>query len=132
MEGSIETTEQIAAAFTGAFLFGVAVYLAGSFFIMRAHTQPRPFGAALRSAFTEAFWVLLTQPLLPLFYFVGRRLARGKPGGRPVVMVHGYTQNRVNFLRLARAAARGGSGSVYGFNYPWFGTIDKNAQRLSR
>jgi predicted alpha/beta hydrolase family esterase len=41
-------------------------------------------------------------------------------------------QNRVDFLRIARACARAGLGPVYGFNYPWFGSIRANAERLAR
>jgi len=52
--------------------------------------------------------------------------------GTPIVAIHGYTQNRVDFLRLARACARAGLGPVYGFNYPWFATVDGNARRLAR
>ena len=58
--------------------------------------------AALRAMAHEAFWVVLTQPLLPLFYVVGRRMG-GAPDGVPILLIHGYTQNRVNFLRIARA-----------------------------
>ena len=52
--------------------------------------------------------------------------------GDPVVAVHGYTQNRVDFLGLARDCRRAGVGPVYGINYPWFGSMRGNAARLSR
>lgn len=109
---------------------GILGYVAGSFVLMRAHTEPRPVGRALREALREILWAALTQPLLPLYYLVGRRLARGR--GVPIVMVHGYSQNRVDFLRLARACARAGLGPVYGFNYPWFATVHGGAARLAR
>jgi pimeloyl-ACP methyl ester carboxylesterase len=110
---------------------GILGYVGGSFVLMRAHTEPRPLGRVVREALRETLWAALTQPLLPLFYFVGRRLARAE-GGVPVVMVHGYTQNRVDFLLLARACARAGLGPVYGFNYPWFATVHDSAARLAR
>jgi pimeloyl-ACP methyl ester carboxylesterase len=110
------------------FVLGVIAYVAGSFFLMRAHTAPRPWGAALREAARETFWTLLIQPLVPLGYLLGRRLGRGS--GRPVVFVHGYTQNRVNFIGLARALGRAGLGPSFGFNYPWHLAIDESARRL--
>jgi triacylglycerol lipase len=109
---------------------GILVYVGGSFVMMRAHTEPRPIGRAAREALREILWAALTQPLLPLFYLVGRRLARGR--GVPIVMVHGYSQNRVDFLLLARVCSRAGLGPVYGFNYPWFETVHGSAARLAR
>jgi pimeloyl-ACP methyl ester carboxylesterase len=117
-------------AVVAALAVGIFVYVAGSFLLMRAHVAPRPEHRALREALREAMWAWLTQPILPLFYFVGRRMAPGT--GTPVVAVHGYTQNRVDFLGLARACKRAGVGPVYGINYPWFGSIRGNARRLSR
>lgn len=53
-------------------------------------------------------------------------------GRVPIVFVHGYMQNRVGFLGLARALARRGRGPLFGFNYPWFASIASNARRLER
>jgi len=113
---------------------GIFVYVAGSFLLMRAHVAPRPEHRALREALREAMWAWLTQPILPLYYFVGRRMAPPPTAGMgtPVVAVHGYTQNRVDFLGLARACKRAGVGPVYGINYPWFGSMRGNARRLAR
>jgi pimeloyl-ACP methyl ester carboxylesterase len=110
---------------------GVLVYVAASYALMRAHVEHRPLARVLREALREVVWALLTQPLLPLFYVLGRRMAQGR-GTVPVVAVHGYMQNRVGFLRLARACASAGLGPVYGFNYPWFGSVRANAERLAR
>jgi pimeloyl-ACP methyl ester carboxylesterase len=115
----------------GAFGFGVAVYVAVSFVMMRQHTEARGGLVALREAAREAFWAAVVQPLVPLFYVVGRRMG-GRGGGVPVVLVHGYTQNRANFLRIAFALLRAGSGPLYGFNYPWWSTVPANAVRLAR
>ncbi len=109
---------------------GILVYVLASFAMMRRHVERRPRWAHLREALREAVWAAITQPLLPLFYVLGRRMAAGK--GTPIVAVHGYTQNRVDFLRIARACRRAGVGPVYGFNYPWFATVPEAARRLAR
>jgi len=125
-----EIAALVATAVAGTLVGGILVYVGVSYVLMRAHVDRR---AALRhaaEALREIAWAGITQPLLPLFYLVGRRLARGD--GVPVVMVHGYTQNRVDFLRLARDCARAGLGPIYGFNYPWFSTVHASAGRLAR
>lgn len=120
-----------------AFAIGIAVYVLGSFFLMAAHTTRRPFGISLRELMREALLAAVTQPLLPLFYFVGRRmdgflLRRASAGKTPIVFVHGYMQNRVGFVGLARALTRKGLGPLYAINYPWFSTLEENAKRLDR
>src|SRR4051812_32208095 len=115
-----------------ALAIGIFGYVVGSFFIMRPHTDPRPFRHALRAALRETFWVILTQPLLPLWYVVGYRMGRGTSGETPVIFVHGYFQNRVDFLGLARALAREHDAPLFGFNYPWTDLVPNNAQRLAR
>lgn len=114
-----------------AVVVGILVYVGASFALMRVHVERRPVAFVAREALRELGWALLTQPVLPLFYLVGRRLARGR-GAVPIVAVHGYMQNRVDFLRIARACVGAGLGPVYGFNYPWFGSIRANAGRLAR
>jgi pimeloyl-ACP methyl ester carboxylesterase len=109
---------------------GILVYVAGSFAMMRAHVDRRSVARDLLEALREVAWAAFTQPLLPLFYVVGRRLTRGR--GTPIVVIHGYTQNRVDFLRIARGCARAGLGPVYGYNYPWFSSVHTNAVRLAR
>ncbi|MCW5833691.1 MAG: alpha/beta fold hydrolase [Labilithrix sp.] len=116
----------------------IVVYALGSFFLMRRHTSARGVGISLRELAREAILAALTQPLLPFFYLYGYRM---EPfGGRrarapsvvPVVFVHGYMQNRVGFVGLGRALAQRGIGPLYGFNYPWFLSIESNARRLDR
>ncbi len=106
---------------------GVLSYLVGSFVLMRPHTGPRRLGEILRDLLGELGTILVTQPLLPLFYFVGRRMG-GRPGGVPVVFVHGYSQNRVDFFWQRGRFAR--LGPLYGFNYPWWASSRDNARRL--
>ena len=43
----------------------------------------------------ELYYVLITQPLIPLFFFIGRKFSDGD--NVPVVFVHGYFQNRADF-----------------------------------
>jgi pimeloyl-ACP methyl ester carboxylesterase len=97
----------------------------------------------LRELAREVWIALLTQPFLPLFYVLGHRMdaffvRRGEEGLAtararvPIVFVHGYMQNRVGFFGLARALARQGLGPMFGFNYPWFGSMASNAKRLDR
>lgn len=121
---------------------GISAYALGSFLLMGRHTAERGLALSLRELMREVWIAAWTQPLLPLFYVVGRRMdalfaRRAEEGLRaaladatPVVFVHGYMQNRVGFLGLARALAKRGLGPLYGFNYPWFATIASNAARL--
>src|SRR5262249_39034523 len=104
-------------------------------------------------ALAREVWIsTLIQPLLPVFYFVGRRMdasdvlrGRSKLAAEadasdasatlahvPIVFVHGYMQNRVCFLGLARRLAAKGFGPMFGFNYPWFDSMASNAARLDR
>ena len=126
-----DIAQHAALVVSSAIALGIAVYVGVSFALMRAHTEVRPTAVAFRAALREALWAALTQPFLPLFYFVGRRMG-GRRGGVPVVFVHGYMQNRVDFVRIARALDRAGSGPLYGFNYPWFADVRANVTRLER
>ena len=122
----------LGAAGVVAFLLGVGVYVSGSYWLMRGHTEPRPWSKLLREAASEFGWAALTQPFLPLYYLLGRRLGGGVGGPCPVIFVHGYAQNRVGFIGMARSLGRRGLGPFYGFNYPWFLSISANARRLGR
>lgn len=118
----------VLAVIAAGYALGTFVYVAASYLLSRAHAERRPLAAALREVFREAVWALLTQPLLPLFYLVGRKLAHGD--GRPVVFVHGYFQNRINFLYLARALGKRNMGPLYGFNYMWIQDLPTIARSL--
>ena len=120
---------------------GIVGYVLGSFLLMGRHVGARQRGASLRALIRELWIAFWTQPLLPLFYLFGHRMdslfvQRGKDGLAkervPIVFVHGYMQNRVGFVGLARSLARRGLGPMYGFNYPWFASVDSNARRLDR
>ncbi len=120
----------VLALVVGLYAVGTLVYVAASFALSWSHVERRGLLASLREALLECLWATLTQPLLPLYYFVGRRLAPGD--GRPVVCVHGYFQNRVDFLYLARVLRRRGVGPVYGFNYAWLLDLPTLGERLGR
>lgn len=114
-----------------AVLVGAAlVYLFGSFYLMAAHVTPRPGQSKARAMLRELYYVLITQPLIPLYFFIGRRMGPGS--GIPVVFIHGYFQDRADFWWLARQFRRAGKGPLYGFNYPWFDSVDRNVPRLDR
>lgn len=120
---------------------GIVGYVLGSFLLMGRHVGARQRGASLRALVRELWIAFWTQPALPLFYLFGHRMdslfaQRGEEGLAnervPIVFVHGYMQNRVGFVGLARTLARRGLGPLYGFNYPWFASITSNARRLDR
>lgn len=121
----------VAGGVVGALAIGIAVYVLGSFALMLGHTPQRPFGVSFRELVREILFSALTQPLLPLYYLLGRRMGGAKEG-TPIVLVHGYMQNRVGFLGLARALRKRGLGPIYAINYPWFASLAGNAKRLDR
>lgn len=121
----------------GGLVFGVLVYTLASFGLSLPHTERRPLTTACREVGRELALAMLTQPFLPLFYLFGHRMpprlvTADATEGVPVVFVHGYFHNRIGFLALSLALARRGIGPFYGFNYPWFVTIESNAERLRR
>jgi pimeloyl-ACP methyl ester carboxylesterase len=152
--GVVQTSALGAVAVVLVVGLGIAIYVFGSFWLMGGHVGERQVKRSLRELTRELWITALTQPFLPLFYLFGHRMdalfaQRGREGlakaaeassdrvapGRaavPIVFVHGYMQNRVGFIGLARSLARAGLGPMYGFNYPWFVPIASNAKRLER
>ena len=119
------------ATVVGGLLIGALVvcgYVFGSFFLMDRHTTRRGFGKNLTELLREVWVVVISQPFMPLYYLYGRRMGSGT--GVPIVFVHGYMQNRVGFVRLARMLSKRGLGPLFGFNYPWTSSIDRSASRL--
>ena len=118
-------------------LFGlvIATYAVVSFALMRPHATARTFAVSLRALAREWFFVAMTQPFLPLYYLFGRRMGRRRATYAtpvPVVFVHGYMQNRIGFVGLARSLDAREIGPLYGFNYPWFASMASNSARLER
>src|SRR3954462_7862272 len=100
----------------GTLALGIGVYVLGSFALMGRHAARRTFGVSTRELLRELFWAGVSQPLIPLYYLIGRRLGP-KRDGTPIVFVHGYMQNRVDFVYIARHLAKRGLGPMYGMNY---------------
>lgn len=99
---------------------------------MRRVAPRRTRMSSLRAFVREMSLILLTQPLLPFFYFFGRGRATKVKGAIPVVLVHGYFQNRIDFLYMAKVLRKKGKVNVFAFNYPWWSSIQKNGERLGR
>jgi len=114
----------------GVFVAGTLIYVVVSYVSMVGHVPARGLGATLREMGRELATALLYQPLMPLYYFVGARFG-GPARGVPVILVHGYFQNRVDFIVIARGLRRAGLGPLYGFNYPWMAPVSENAARLA-
>lgn len=132
----METVLLVAALLALAFVAGAWSYVAATYLLAHRHA-PRALGGAIRDMTRELLWTVLVQPLLPLYWLFGRRmgpLLRGPEAVhlRPVIFVHGYAQNRVDFVRIARALRRRGFAHLFGFNYPWLASIAGNARRLAR
>lgn len=120
-------------------LLGVLIYAVGSFVRMRRLLASGPARPLFHALLRETLLAIVTQPFLPLYYFAGKRLdsRNARRAGRfksavPVVFVHGYMQNRVNFVGMAHHLEQRGIGPLFGFNYPWFDTVENNARRLER
>lgn len=127
---SITAVEILGLVVVALLLAGALVYLFGSFFLMAAHVERRPGQSQARAMLRELYYVLITQPLIPLYFFIGRRFGDGD--GIPVIFVHGYFQNRADFWWMAKQFRKAGKGPLYGFNYPWFDSVDRNVPRLDR
>ena len=52
--------------------------------------------------------------------------------GRPIILIHGFTQNRTNFVWLARVLRRWGLGPFFGFDYFSFDRVEESARELQR
>jgi triacylglycerol esterase/lipase EstA (alpha/beta hydrolase family) len=106
-------------------LFVLSTYLMAVLF-----TRGRFGWPGLRYFANESFLVFLTQSILPLGWLFGARIRRGA-AERPIVFVHGYTQNRTNFFWLARYLLRRGHGPFFGFDYQSLQPVQKSAQQLA-
>jgi pimeloyl-ACP methyl ester carboxylesterase len=139
MRGALELVVWVFVLGASAFALSILVYTIGSFALMRPYTTSRTLGVSLRELVREALLAALTQPFLPVYYLLGRRMEplfsrppKDRASDVPVVFVHGYMQNRVGFIRLARTLTQRGIGPLYGINYPWFMSVESNAKRLER
>jgi len=108
-----------------------AVYVAVSYFEAQRYVPKRPARRVLVSILREAFLVAWTQPMMPWFWFIAKRLGNGG-GTVPIVMVHGYFQNRVDFLYLAARLHRAGCGPLYACNFLWPQALDRSSDDVLR
>lgn len=127
---TLKVAELLGIAVFAVLLSAALVYLFGSFFLMARYVSPRPGQHHLAAMLRELYYVLITQPLIPLYFFIGRKMGAGN--GIPIIFVHGYFQNRADFWWMARQFRKAGKGPLYGFNYPWFDPVDRNVPRLAR
>jgi len=121
--------ERAVGAVLVAILVGVLVYVLVTFAVTWAHVPKRSFGRMLGYALRETALSVVVTLLFPFYVAVGGK--RGA-GDKPVVLVHGYTQNRVDFVYLSRFLRARGLGPIYGFNYFSFADIRSSAERLAR
>lgn len=101
-------------------------------YIDSSHRLPR------RPAPVTAWWMarelwlaMLTQPLMPFYQMLGGRMG-GRDGRTPVVMVHGYFQNRVDFIYLAKRLRDAGCGPVYAVNFFWPQRLETSSMQVGR
>jgi len=106
-------------------------YIVITYIEARAHVPERSWSRTVASALREAWCVAWTQPLLPLFQIAVRRMGDG--GGEvPVVLVHGYFQNRVDFLYMARRLRASGCGPLFACNFFWPQSLEHSAITVQR
>jgi triacylglycerol esterase/lipase EstA (alpha/beta hydrolase family) len=115
----------------------LAVGLSAAFVVMTYLSALRFTGGKFGWPGWRWFWhetlsTSFTQWLLPWGWFVGSGFGRRTAaGGRPIIVIHGWTQNRTNFVWLTRFLRRRGLGPFFGFNYFSFNPIEKSARELA-
>jgi predicted alpha/beta hydrolase family esterase len=95
-----------------------AVYVAVSYAQAFRYVPARPLARVLAAALRESWLVLWSQPLMPWFWAFGKNIGSGG-GDVPVVLVHGYFQNRLDFLYLAARLRAAGCGPLFACNFFW-------------
>jgi pimeloyl-ACP methyl ester carboxylesterase len=126
---AVDYATRATAALVCAVVLGIAVYVTVTFAASFSHVPRRSLFRSFRSAFHESLLAALVTALFPLYVAIGRK--RGS-GTRPVILVHGYTQNRADFVYISRFLRGRGIGPVYGFNYFSFADIRSSGKRLAR
>jgi triacylglycerol esterase/lipase EstA (alpha/beta hydrolase family) len=118
-------------------LLNAAAFVGGSYVLAIIVTRGRFGWPGFVYFVRETLWVALTQSALPAGWLRKERI-RALPvagGGeerpvRPIVLVHGFTQNRTNFMWLSRYLAARGHGPFFGFDYWSFQRIETSAREL--
>ncbi|HEX7672016.1 MAG TPA: hypothetical protein VF395_20615, partial [Polyangiaceae bacterium] len=114
-------------------LLSAAAFVAGSYVFAMTLTRGRFGWPGFSYFFRETLWVAITQALLPMGWLITEKPGSGRgvpPGGKPIILIHGFTQNRMNFVWLARALRRRGLGPFFGFNYQSFNPVERSAREL--
>ena len=110
----------------------VLVYVVVSYVAAIRYVPVRSAGAIIRSILREMWCAMWTQPLMPFFQvLLGVRLGSGG-GAVPVVLVHGYFQNRVDFLYLASRLRKAGSGPLFAVNFFWPQALERSSETVER
>lgn len=125
---TLECTGLAAGCGFGLIAFG---YVLVSFAVARAHHSTARVWSVCKQAMRELLIVLVSQPMLLPYFFMGRRMG-GRKTGTPIVLVHGYFQNRGDFVYLAYILRRRGLGPLYAMNYWTFGRIESATRSLAR
>jgi pimeloyl-ACP methyl ester carboxylesterase len=112
-----------------AVLIGVGIYVLVTFALTYAHVPKRGLHHTLGYAFRESYLAVFVTLLFPLYMAVGHKRGAGQ---KPVILVHGYTQNRADFVYLSRFLRARGLGPIYGFNYFSFADIRSSGKRLAK
>ncbi len=119
----------IALGCAGTFTTIAFLYVFVSFVAARAHHDHVRAWVLVRQALREFIVVIASQPILLAYFFIGRRMG-GRRRGTPIVLIHGYFQNRGDFVYIAHILKRRGLGPLYGLNYWSFGRIESAAAKL--
>jgi triacylglycerol lipase len=116
-------------------LAAAASFVAGSYLFAMVLTRGRFGWPGIAYFVRETLWVSITQPLLLVGWLRAEKPSQnGGPslGGRPIVLVHGFTQNRTNFVWLTRVLRRRGLGPFFGFDYYSFSRVEESAELLQK
>jgi len=114
----------------------LAVWVAGAIYIVVTyieairHVPQRTLAQTVRSMLREAWCIAWSQPLLPVAQFFLKRLGSGG-GDVPIVLVHGYFQNRIDFVYLARRLVKAGSGPLFAVNFFWPQRLEASSNSVS-
>ncbi|NTU70725.1 MAG: alpha/beta fold hydrolase [Coriobacteriia bacterium] len=109
-----------------------AVYIVVTYIEATRHIPHRSALDTARSVLRECWCVAWSQPLLPLFQIAGERLSGSGRSGTPIVLVHGYCQNRVDFLYLAHRLRNAGCGPIHACNFFWPQPLEASAETVVR
>jgi pimeloyl-ACP methyl ester carboxylesterase len=108
------------------------VYVVVSYAAAIHYVPVRPAGAFVGAVVREMWFAMWTQPLMPFFQaLLGVRLGSGG-GTVPIVLVHGYFQNRVDFLYLASRLRKADSGPLFAVNFFWPQSLERSSATVER